>query len=149
MAIFYRFSFLFIYIFLIFFINANEIETFHQYTGDHLIANYLDCDEESLNNTKELKEVMKKAAEDAGATVLEVSEKHFSPSGYSAIILLSESHASIHTYPEYNACFIDFFTCGSSCSPRKFHENLIKYLQPKKVVKKIFIRDEQILEKIN
>jgi S-adenosylmethionine decarboxylase len=61
-------------------------------------------------------------------------------------ILLSESHASIHTYPEHGKCFVDLFTCGDSCSNHIFNEELQKYLKPKKVAAMVLIRDDNITE---
>jgi S-adenosylmethionine decarboxylase len=36
----------------------------------------------------------------------------FSPHGYTQVYLLSESHFSIHTYPETASCHIDIFCCN-------------------------------------
>jgi S-adenosylmethionine decarboxylase len=133
--------------------NVHQVEegkkTYHEFVGEHLMANYMDCDTFALNDIESLKEVMKKAATEAGATVLHVSEHIFEPDGFSMIILLSESHASIHTYPEYNSCFVDFFTCGTSCFPKEFNKALKKYLKPKKTSAKLFLRDVDIVEKNN
>ena len=49
------------------------------------------------------------------------------------IILLSESHASIHTYPEHGGCFVDFFTCGTTCKPENFDKYMQNYLKPKNI----------------
>lgn len=40
------------------------------------------------------------AADQSGAHVLNVSTKEFNPHGVTVLVLLSESHLSIHTYPE-------------------------------------------------
>ncbi len=41
-------------------------------------------------------------------------DKHFTPHGVTVLALLAESHASIHSYPERGAMFVDVFTCGDS-----------------------------------
>ena len=56
------------------------------------------------------------------------------------VLLLSESHASIHTYPEYNSCFVDLFTCGQKCSAEKFDMYLREYLKPKQTDSRIQVR---------
>ena len=38
--------------------------------------------------------------------------------GYTAFLLLSESHASIHTWPEHGTATIDIFMCGD-CNPEE------------------------------
>src|SRR5690348_2184630 len=103
------------YLFLVCFFGiplfATDAEDYRFY-GRHFIASYLDCDEEALNNVVKLSEAMHQAAAASGATVLKGSEYIFPPTGLTMVLLLSESHASIHTYPEHRACFIDLFTCG-------------------------------------
>ena len=56
--------------------------------------------------------VMERAAREGGATVLNAYCHRFTPQGVTVLLALSESHASIHTYPEYGACMVDVFTCG-------------------------------------
>jgi S-adenosylmethionine/arginine decarboxylase-like enzyme len=63
------------------------------------------------------------------------------------VFLLSESHASIHTYPEHGACFVDLFTCGNKCSGEKFDQALREYLKPAHVTARVLIRDEGIAER--
>jgi S-adenosylmethionine decarboxylase proenzyme len=53
----------------------------------------------------------------AGATVCDVVAKRFAPQGVTVLALLSESHASVHTYPELGSLFLDVFTCGSTADP--------------------------------
>ena len=45
-------------------------------------------------------------------TVLKYIDHSFHPYGYSAVILLSESHFSIHTWPEKNLAQVDLFSCN-------------------------------------
>lgn len=45
-------------------------------------------------------------------SVIKYAEHKFYPMGYTAIILLAESHLSIHTFPEKNEAVIDCLTCG-------------------------------------
>ncbi len=113
----------------------------YEFVGRHLIASYRDCDLEALKNIKQLPEVMKQGVNASGAQLLDSVEYVFAPDGLTMVLLLSESHASIHTYPEHGACFIDFFTCGTRCSAEKFDEILQKFLKPKKVEKQIIMRE--------
>jgi len=116
-------------------IEAEEVQ--YQFFGRHMVAQYYDCNVEALNNTKQLAETMKQATIVSGAHLLQAIDYAFEPCGFTMILLLSESHASIHTYPEHKACFIDFFTCGHNCSAEKFDAVLRNYLQPKRVVSDI------------
>jgi S-adenosylmethionine/arginine decarboxylase-like enzyme len=57
-----------------------------------------------------------------------------------AVLLLAESHASIHTYPEHQACFVDLFTCGRACSAERFDAVLRQYLRPASVQRRTMLR---------
>lgn len=49
----------------------------------------------------------------------------FSPMGYSYAYVLSESHFTIHTYPEHQSCYIDLFCCNPSFQPSE----MIRYVK--------------------
>ena len=44
-------------------------------------------------------------------TILGIQPHHFTPSGYTVLVLLAESHAAIHTYPEHNALYFSIYSC--------------------------------------
>ena len=97
--------------------------------GKHLLIELWDCDKEVLNDLGLLKEIMLKAAIDCGATVLGESFHHFSPQGVSGVVVIAESHLSIHTWPEYGYAAADVFTCGTTVQPEKAAEALIEKLR--------------------
>jgi len=119
------------------FINADEYE----FVGKHYVASYKHCNPVALKDINRLKEKMVEACFASGATVLETSDFIFEPDGMTMVLLLSESHASIHTYPEHDACFIDLFTCGTTCSAEKFSAVLKEYLSPTEINEDTFHRD--------
>ncbi len=116
----------------------------YDFSGRHFVASYLGCDHAALSNLDALKEAFLGAVSESGATLLEAVDHVFPPEGLTMVVLLSESHASIHTYPEHDACFVDLFTCGTRCQAEKFDEALRKYLQPRDVSHKILVRDELV-----
>lgn len=121
--------------------QGKVVQQEYEFVGRHLLASYHDCDVEALKNIKQLPEVMKQGVNASGAQLLDSVEYVFAPDGLTMVLLLSESHASIHTYPEHGACFIDFFTCGTRCSAEKFDDILRAFLKPKKVDKQIIMRE--------
>jgi len=121
------------------FSHLEASESYH-FIGRHFIAEYYGCDKQAILASNKLKEVMVQASKASGATVLDSVEHHFSPNGYSLVILLSESHASIHTYPDERACFVDLFTCGMGCDSNKFEKVLKAYLKPQKTHSNIIER---------
>ncbi len=105
----------------------------YQFKGKHFIASYLECDEDALGNVDALRAALKEAANASGATILDGVDFSFTPQGFTMALLLSESHATIHTYPEHRACFVDLFTCGDHCSAKRFDAIMRGYLKPGKV----------------
>jgi S-adenosylmethionine decarboxylase len=118
----------------------------YSFKGKHFIASYCGCDSTALENVDQLIKIMEESVIQTGATILDSSAYIFPGNGLTMIFLLQESHASIHTYPEHQACFIDLFTCGDHCSYEKFHECLSFYLKPTCVHEKVLIRQEHAME---
>ncbi len=116
------------------------------FAGKHFLASYLDCDEQAIADLQGLLGAMEQAVHASGATVLDSTPYVFPPNGLTVVYLLSESHASLHTYPEYAACFVDLFTCGDRCCAEKFDAVLRSYLKPKTVNAKLFTRNDEIGE---
>lgn len=114
----------------------------HQFFGKHYLASFLGCNSEAINNIKLLKFNMEKAIIKSGATILSSTEKIFENNGYTILFLLSESHCSIHTYPENNSLFTDLFTCGELCDYKEYEKIMIDYLNPKRITTNVVIRNE-------
>jgi S-adenosylmethionine decarboxylase len=104
-----------------------EYQTF----GRHVMLDVWGVDFNKLNDLEGLRDWMCEAAKKCGATVLEVSCKKFYPHGVTVLVLLSESHLSIHTYPEKGFAGIDGYTCGDTVDPEIAINYLIEQLQPK------------------
>ena len=71
---------------------------------------------------------MKHAAQSAGATVVNTVFHTFSPQGVTGVVVVEESHLSIHTWPEHGYAAVDFFTCGE-CLPEDAHAVLMEGLR--------------------
>ena len=121
-------------------------EEVYKFAGKHFVASYLNCDEKAISDVEGLLEAMDKAVGASRATILDKSSYVFPPNGLTVVYLLSESHASLHTYPEFGACFVDLFTCGDTCSAEEFDAALRIYLKPKEVNARYFFRNEETHE---
>lgn len=95
---------------------------------------------EVLNDAQQLKEWMLEAAEQTGITVLSVQHKQFHPQGATVLLMLSESHFSIHTYPEKGFAALDCYTCGDTIDPMEAIHLLLNRLQPTRSYIKILYR---------
>jgi S-adenosylmethionine decarboxylase proenzyme len=81
---------------------------------------YYDCDEQALNDLEGIEALLVKAAKQANASVVRSTFHRFAPQGVSGVIVIEESHLSIHTWPEHGYAAVDFYTCGE-CSPDAAH----------------------------
>ena len=81
--------------------------------GVHIVADVSECVPQILDDEDGLVEMLRRAADSCGATLLGVQSHKFKPQGVTAVVMLAESHMSIHTWPESKSCAIDIYTCGS------------------------------------
>jgi len=91
----------------------------HPPRGKHALAEFHGVPFETLNSRVTLELSLVAACRHAGATVLASHVREFEPQGLTVLVELSESHASIHTYPEAGVMFVDVFTCGDVCDPAR------------------------------
>ena len=87
--------------------------------GKHLLLELKDCDAGLLNDMDYLREALTEVAILIGATVIKDDFYQFSPQGISGVVIIAESHISIHTWPEYSFAAVDVFTCGEVIEPAK------------------------------
>lgn len=99
-----------------------------QVLGRHVIAEYYGCRPELLDDLAGLAEQMVTAARRAGATPVKQEFHHFAPHGISGVVIIMESHLTIHTWPEHRYAAVDFFTCGEHTDPLLAHEYLSQSL---------------------
>lgn len=85
--------------------------------GKHYLLNLYGCSFVLLDDQEYLIGLLEAAASSSGATVVNTIFKKFDPQGVTVLTLLSESHISIHTWPERGEAAVDLFTCGD-CDPK-------------------------------
>ncbi len=95
------------------------MEPKHPFRGVHILGEMYGIAKHFLNDSTLLADYLTRGIEESGATLCSLQVKQFDPSGVSILALLSESHTSIHTYPEFGALFFDAFTCGDRCAPQR------------------------------
>ena len=88
--------------------------------GTHLLVEYWGCDVAILDDVGAVGEALQRAAEAAGAVVVGSVVRPFSPQGVTGVLVLEESHLSVHTWPESGYAAVDLFTCGD-CRPERAH----------------------------
>ena len=97
----------------------------NQSVGLHLIVNLYDISNVELLSYVDLcKPILNNIISELNLTVVNEAGHQFEPIGYTYAYVLSESHLTIHTYPEYNSCYIDIFCCNPEFNPVKAFELL-------------------------
>jgi len=86
--------------------------------GTHLLVELHGCDPDKLKHVDVVRDIMVSAAQACKATVLDAAFHEFNPFGVSGIVVIAESHLSIHTWPEYRYAALDIFTCGNAIKPQ-------------------------------
>ena len=99
--------------------------------GRHVLAEFFECDPNTLNNLDKVEKYMMEAALECGATIVQKCFHMFSPHGVSGVVIISESHLAIHTWPELGYAAVDLFTCGPKCDPKVAYEFLKKKFNSK------------------
>jgi S-adenosylmethionine decarboxylase proenzyme len=112
--------------------------------GFHTIYDLYNCEPSALDDLTLLEKMMLEASEKAGAKIIDIQSKHFEPYGVSSIVILAESHLSLHTWPEHNFAALDLFTCTPKIDAMIAKGVLTTYLTPQRVDIKSFRRGRSI-----
>ena len=108
--------------------------------GRHLIAELSGVAPHLLANPESIRALLVDAAQASGAHVLGANMHHFGEGqGVTGVVLLAESHMSIHTWPEHGYAAIDIFVCGE-CEPRRALERVVAAFGPCKCESGVIVR---------
>ncbi len=99
--------------------------------GTHLLIELRECNPEILKSLGKVRSVMVSAAKEAKATIIDISFREFNPFGISGLVVIAESHLTVHTWPEYGYAAVDIFTCGDVIKPEIAASYIIKQLECK------------------
>lgn len=112
--------------------------------GRHLLAELRGCDPSRLADLDLVREAMLEAARVSGATFVTQSFHHFAPLGISGVVIVSESHLAIHTWPEHRYAALDYFTCGARIDQAKAVEAMREALGAEEISTREILRGERV-----
>jgi S-adenosylmethionine decarboxylase len=118
--------------------------------GRHLLLELRECDVAVLDDLAYLENALVSAAIESGATVIDKSFHQFAPQGVSGVVLIAESHLSLHTWPEHGYAAVDIFTCGTTVKIEVAADALIRRLGSKdpsmlEVKRGILVRERKLV----
>ncbi len=93
--------------------------------SQHTLLELNDCDPERLRHSRQVKKCLCEAVLKAGGTIVKAVFHNFNPWGVSGVVVIAESHVTIHTWPEHAYAAVDIF----SCSEKLDHGAIRRYLQ--------------------
>jgi S-adenosylmethionine decarboxylase len=108
--------------------------------GTHVLGELHGCPKRVLERKEAVRRIVLSVVKDAKLNALGDVFHQFKPYGVTGIVLLAESHVSIHTWPEKNVAAIDVFTCGKEGDARKAFKLLSERFEAEKVDRKIIDR---------
>ena len=82
--------------------------------AEQLIVDYYQCDTQILNDTEAITAAAHEAVRAVGAEIVRECIHSFEPIGISYIAVITTSHFSIHTWPEYGYAAVDIFSCSGA-----------------------------------
>lgn len=100
-----------------------------QALGRQILVEFYKCNADILKDVKKIEKSMLTACRLADATIVRHTFHEFSPFGVSGVVVIAESHVTIHTWPEYNYAAVDIFTCGESIDPWIIYKYLEKQFE--------------------
>ena len=112
--------------------------------GEHYICDLSNCDRELLMSGEKVKTLFTKAVLESGLTVVDEGFYKFSPHGFTCFLLLAESHASLHAWPEFGYCAIDLFTCNLSKDLTSLIEHIKEMLGAESFTLRQFDREAEL-----
>ena len=80
--------------------------------GTHVLLELFQCEPKKLEDRDYVAKVLVKAAKKAKAKIVDTFFHQFNPTGVSGIVVIEESHFTVHTWPEHGFVAIDFFFCS-------------------------------------
>jgi S-adenosylmethionine decarboxylase len=99
--------------------------------GVHLLVDFWFT--KNIEDKSKIKQILIEAGKRANSVPLKTSIHKFNPHGITGIVLLAESHISIHSWPEIAYVGLDIFTCGDSAKPHEALEYLKSQFNPKEM----------------
>lgn len=110
--------------------------------GRHTLMEFSGCDPERIRNVAGVRRAMTEAARRANGTLVRAVFHSFSPWGVSGVVVISESHLTIHTWPEHRFAAVDVFSCGSRLRHAEVRRFLKSALGARSVQSRLVLRGE-------
>jgi S-adenosylmethionine decarboxylase proenzyme len=106
----------------------------------HTLLEFHNCNPDCLKEARTVKKLLCKAVRQGGGTIVKAVFHNFSPYGVSGVVVITESHVTIHTWPEYGYAAVDIFSCSKKLDHAAIRLELKRALSARKVLRRSFRR---------
>jgi S-adenosylmethionine decarboxylase proenzyme len=100
--------------------------------GRHMLLELYQCPINILDNIPKIESILIDVVNRVGAKLVNKTFHHFLPHGVSGVVVIAESHITIHTWPEHNYAAVDVFTCDEKTDYQLVEKLLVENFQSKK-----------------
>ena len=110
--------------------------------GRQMLLELYDCPEEMLDDQNKIETALIDVVNRVGARLINTSFHKFSPYGVSGVVVIAESHITIHTWPEHKYAAIDIFTCDDKIDYQLVESIVVEKFHSLKHQSRTIIRGE-------
>jgi S-adenosylmethionine decarboxylase len=110
--------------------------------GEHMLLEYYGCDPAKLAQSDAIKDLIVNAVRAAHGTVVTNVFHNFSPYGVSGVVVIAESHVTVHTWPEHACAAVDIFSCSARLDKELIRDLLQQGFAASEVATRNFDRGE-------
>ncbi len=108
--------------------------------GLHILADLYGVEAERIDRVEDIRNLLETAVKVADLTKISSHYFQFQPHGATGVVLLAESHISIHTWPEHGLATVDVYTCGDPSKAYRAIDYIVSTLEPTRVDKQVHER---------
>ncbi len=108
--------------------------------GLHILADLYGVEAERIDRVEDIRSLLETAVKVADLTKISSHYFQFQPHGATGVVLLAESHISIHTWPEHRLATVDVYTCGDPSKAYRAIDYIVSTLEPTRVDKQVHER---------
>lgn len=112
--------------------DYNQLPHVSPLIGQEVSASMYGIKDEYFRNNSKLIGLLRSVLLDKKFTILKETVEEFSPQGLTACFVLSESHATIHTYPEHKSLHLHIYSCRGRNDARPVYDALESVLKPER-----------------
>ena len=106
----------------------------------HTLLEFHGCPAENLRHTRSIRTGMLKAVRAGGGTIVRSVFHQFSPWGVTGVVVITESHVTVHTWPEHGYAAVDVFSCSPRLDHARIREEMRTVLGAREVRRRSFAR---------